>query len=406
MENSMGFRFESTGYTSKSIDKFIKKIFLFLCPILFLLSEKSSIFHFLDALHVKHFVIMLVVFVGVIANINQIKKFKEVRNILLMTGILFLISSFLQLSHGRFEFYSIEEIYYFLIPIFFSSLVLIEFNQKDIDLYFFILTCVLIFCYIDHTFINNPGLSFENLKKMFDLRLLIMESNSPINSESGIATYFMMLLLYYGFKNKKRMMIICFIGVLFCYKRIPTIFALLYMAYYLLFRNKNWKSVNRFIYISTIVIFAILPLCLEFFYSASFAKWFTSITGLEFDTFTMTRYQIVTLVRNNNIMHMGLGSITNFLEVLGLPGQTSLHSDILRIYYECTILGSIILSLIMFKITKRNIYSYILILFLVCQMIFDHPLGVGTISIWIIAYPILLYFNKQYEKKSLIKKGE
>jgi O-antigen ligase len=136
-----------------------------------------------------------------------------------------------------------------------------------------------------------------------------------------------------------------------------------------------------------------------------FAFWFESKYDVDFNEFTMTRFYIVNMVIDANLTNYGLGTVTHYLEVLGNEGQTNMHNDILRIYMETTIIGSIVFTYCFFKITTKNIYSYILMLFMFVELYVAHFLGPATILFWIFVYFDIFYFNSELILKSPKKKS-
>ena len=192
-------------------------------------------------------------------------------------------------------------------------------------------------------------------------------------------------------------LIISFIGAFICFKRIPTLFCILYFIIDLILNNKNKiYKINKNIINFFILIFTILPIILRLIYTDSFAAWFYSTFEIDFNLFTMTRMDIVSSVLNNNsFINYGLGSITNFLIERGVDGQMNMHSDILRIYIECSIIGSFFMTKNLLNICKRNYYSILIMIFIMVQMAFNPTLGAGSISMWILIYLVIFNINNE-----------
>ena len=135
-----------------------------------------------------------------------------------------------------------------------------------------------------------------------------------------------------------------------------------------------------------------------------FAFWFESKYDVDFNEFTMTRFYIVNMVIDANLTNYGLGTVTHYLEVLGNEGQTNMHNDILRIYMETTIIGSIVFTYCFFKIASKNIFSYFLMLFMFVELYLAHFLGPATIIFWIFVYYNIFYFNSELILKTPSRK--
>ena len=156
------------------------------------------------------------------------------------------------------------------------------------------------------------------------------------------------------------------------------------------------KMVDKRIPILLTVVFCLAPFLVFFICTDEFALWFYTKFGLDFNKFTMTRFDIINTVIDANLPNYGLGTVTDYLERRGVPGQTNMHNDILRIYMECTLLGSIIFTKNYFKMAEKNWFSLLTMIFIFMELFVAHFLGPGTISFWTIAYLDIYTFNNDY----------
>ena len=123
----------------------------------------------------------------------------------------------------------------------------------------------------------------------------------------------------------------------------------------------------------------------------------------------MTRTDIINTVKEANLTNYGLGTVTNFLEKRNVPGQTNMHSDLLRIYMECTIVGTFLYIRYYFEIAKKNYMSFILMMYFFFGLAINHYISPGSTPFLILLFDLIFYFNnestskKQYKSKFIMK---
>ncbi len=369
--------------------------------IVYLLSEGCPyVFDWLDKLHIKHFLLMFSIFLG-ITNFkrNKAEKWSDniLKIILVNTLILYVISLLYQIWNGAFKFYAIEEVYYFLAPLVFVFLLFNRCKNDSIDIYINIFLYVGLFSFVV-TRIQEGVFNLENLKSMFSLKSLFIDSVSAMN-ESDLSVFFMILTIYYAYKGKKGNMILSAIGTFLGYKRIAILFLIAFLIIYRIIKNKH-KKVNTCIFILTILVFISAPFIVYYMCNDSFAMWFYNRFGIDFNEFTMTRFEIINTVIDADLNNYGLGTVTNFLEIRNHAGQTNMHNDILKIYMETGIIGTISFTLSYFIICRKSYFSYLIMLFIFIELFVAHFIGVGTVSFWILAYLTIFEINKDVYRKN------
>lgn len=378
-----------------------KSQLLFACIIcFFVLCEFCSPFYLLDRLHLKHFFFIAVVFVfGIKLFKNRghnILMWDELRLVLITAGVLYGISLLFQLYHKEFKLYSIEEVYYLIMPIVFATIVF-NYNRKDnVD---FIMTMVLVTCYFSFviTRIDRGTLTVENLKKMFSFQALFVDSTSAM-IESDLSNFFMLLFLFFAFRKCKWRCIFSGIGVFLGYKRFAVLY-LLIMLFVIRFVPRDKKANNKIV-MTAVVVFCLAPFAVYYMCTDTFANWFFNKFKIDFNQFTMTRFYIINIVIDANLKNYGLGTVTAFLESRGIVGQTNMHNDILRIYMECTLLGTIVFTRNYFKMAEKNQYSFLTMLFIFMELFVAHFLGPASTSFWIVAYLSILTFNRASDEEN------
>lgn len=379
-----------------------KRKFIFGFTIMFfILSERCQIwFKWLDDLHIKHFLLIILcvysVFIITKEKKNEKLEFtKETKSILLCTIILYVISIFFQIANESFKLYSLEEVYYCLAPIIFVfCLFNVTKKNKDVEIYMDIILYTGLFSFFV-TRIFQGTLSVANIIKLFDVKALFIDSISAIN-ESDLSVFFMVLTIYYAYKNKKGKMILSAVGTFLGYKRMAVLYLIIFLIInkFVFYKNGTKKEVKKGIYYVTVILFILAPYLVYYMCEDSFASWFYHKFGIDFNQFTMTRFDIINTVIDAKIKNFGLGTVTHFLEVRGVPGQTNMHNDILKIYMECGIIGTITFTTTYFNLARKNYYSYLIMLFIFIELFVAHFLGVGSVSVWILIYIAIFDINR------------
>ena len=356
---------------------------LITCAI-FVLSEYCPELHILDQLHFKHILLSIAVFIfgwDLIDNRKNRCLVYEVKQILTCVGILYFITVIFQVKNMEFKSYSLGEVYYLIAPL---LLVWIFFNYISLDRIanvidvLFYASCIAFFVRFANTF------SLAALKQ-----ISFIDSSSPF--ESDMAQFFLLYCFYYFYTRQTWKSTISVILCFLCFKRFTLV-----MLIILLIINKfipHHKKVPKIVLLITMGLFIAAPFLVYAMCTDSFARWFYLQFGIDFDYFTMTRFQIINTVIDANLTNYGLGTVTNYLEQRGAAGQLNMHNDILRIYMECTIVGTITFTVQYFKIVKDNIFSFLVMLYAFMELFVAHYIGPGTTSFWIIAYLLIFYFN-------------
>ena len=354
---------------------------------------------------IKHVLVVFTCACGLISLPKQkYTKFNwELKYILFASVFLYVISIFFQLYNQSFKSYSLKEFYFLITPVIFIYCLFNLFSRKELERWMDVLFYFSCFVFVGkYALTQYSDFSVSGLIQMFNWRNLILDSVSPLSSESDTGVLMMIFDFYYIFKNDKRKIIIASLLAFFGYKRFVCLFLILFLIISP-FMSRGKKPKYYWV-VTTIVIFLFLPSTVYIMCTDEFAFWFESKYDVDFNEFTMTRFYIVNMVIDANLTNYGLGTVTHYLEVLGNAGQTNMHNDILRIYMETTIIGSIVFTCCFFKIASKNIFSYFMMLFMFVELYVAHFLGPATIIFWIFVYYNIFYFNSELILKSPVKK--
>ena len=249
----------------------------------------------------------------------------------------------------------------------------------------FYLALIFFFYVIIYQILSGSGLSEINP----------LESFSPF--ESGLAPYFVFFEIYYLAKNDKKKVLLCALLSILSLKRLCLLKAILLLTF--LFK-KNVKQVPKVIYYASISLFILAPLIVEFIYSDIGVALIEDVTGMNISLLTMSRNSLTAFVLDEVESHnYGLGTtvalITEGAGDLAIAG--SLHSDILRIYLEGTILSTIVFTVSYFKMIRNYaFYPFLIIFHYFSEGLFNHyMLGAGNTCQLILFYLLLYFLNRQ-----------
>lgn len=339
-------------------------------------------------------IMFMIVLIRKKINTNFLYEFKWI--FIAILGLTF-ITIIMQVING-FNSYSINEVIYFITPLFFVLAYLQVDRGVDID---HILNVVFLIYIIEFFVENISTLSLSGI-----LSISFANSYSPYESE--LAFFWVIYIIYYFYRNK---LINVFIAWIFNYlslKRFSFLCATIFVVLMLLQRLINLFSrtnrniiVNKKVSYLIIVMFVLIPVILKSLLNDGFQQWFYNLTGMDIDEFMVTRFTRMELVVNNPyFVNTGLGSTTVYLTdyyqgvfIGTVHDNFNLHNDIFRIFIECGLPGTIIFTICYFKATKFKTFSVFLMTYLFAEMIVNHLIGAGTVDFWIVAYLILYRLN-------------
>lgn len=181
--------------------------------------------------------------------------------------------------------------------------------------------------------------------------------------ESGMADVFFIAFYYYYVRNKKIRCGLAFIFNFLSFKRIHVVFSIGFLLFGWVFRVFKKTDVNK-VYLNCVKVFFMLsPIVINFLVSDEFAQWFNkTFTDLDYASFTMGRFDQIIAILNYDMSTRGLGVINYYLEEQNAFVKI-MHCDLLRVYLETTIIGLVVFVNSYMNVTKKNIYSNILVVF-------------------------------------------
>ena len=304
--------------------------------------------------------------------------------LLIFGGItfLFVITAILQMING-FNSYAINEAVYYYTPLIFIIVYSQISEEQDVETilnYLFVLYVIV--------FLKNFAgqLTLANLKS-----ISFANSYSPFESE--LAFVFLIFECFYLYMGKRKNAIISLILCILSFKRISMLAAIAFFIF------SKWivvkKAVNKKIVIVTTVVFVLLPVLTCLMLNDTFEAWFYQTFHVTLNEITLTRSSRIEAVINSGQIKYGLGSVTTYLTkyLNALHGSNfsnrNLHNDLVKIYLECGILGSIVFTYIYMKAASVSRMLFVMMCYIFFECYFNHLFGAGSTDIWILIYLIM-----------------
>lgn len=304
--------------------------------------------------------------------------------LLVFGGITFLfaITAILQMING-FNSYAINEAVYYYTPLIFIIVYSQISEEQDVETilnYLFVLYVIV--------FLKNFAgqLTLANIKS-----ISFANSYSPFESE--LAFVFLIFECFYLYMGKRKNAIISLILCILSFKRISMLAAIVFFIF------SKWivvkKAVNKKIVIVTTVVFVLLPVLTCLMLNDTLEAWFYQTFHVTLNEITLTRSSRIEAVINSGQIKYGLGSVTTYLTkyLNALHGSNfsnrNLHNDLVKIYLECGILGSIVFTYIYMKAASVSRMLFVMMCYVFFECYFNHLFGAGRTDIWILIYLIM-----------------
>lgn len=301
--------------------------------------------------------------------------------LLIFSGItvLFAITAVLQIMNG-FNSYAINEAVYYYTPLMFIivySQLANEVQIENIFNYLFIL-------YIVVFFKNFAGqLTLANIRS-----ISFAKSYSPFESE--LAFVFLIFECYYLYMGKRKNALLSLILCIFSFKRICMLVAVA------IFVLSKWlvekKPVSKKVIVIAVAFFVLLPVLTCLMLNDTFEAWFYQTFHVTLYEATLSRSARIEAVINSDQIKYGLGSVTSYLTkyLNAMHGSNfasrNMHNDLVQMYLECGIFGSIIFTYVYMKAASVSRMSFVLMCYIFFECYFNHLFGAGCTHIWVLVY--------------------
>lgn len=224
--------------------------------------------------------------------------------------------------------------------------------------------------------------------------------------ESELVNIFLPLAFYYLFVKVN--IPLAFLSAFFCHLSMKRLHELFLFLFIFLFFFKIWRRIKipgRLLVVITVAL-CLFPVALDkLVLSPSFSSWFVDKFGVSLNAFTLGRENIYMSMRENLSMINGLGDSRPV--TFAIFGGDDMHNDILRLYYECTLLGSCSFIAMYMYISKGSNYSLLYMLYPMTVMMMSPMLSSieGMTCVYIILVAIKAKYNYRRENKNVLLDG-
>lgn len=328
----------------------------------------------------KYFFLLGASFAFCISQRSKKKIFsREFRILMFYYIIIAIISIIAAIWSQRFTFRTIKEFCFILTPIIFVYCAINSLSKNEILLMAKFSVIIYVISY------------FIEIRSNFSISMAInaIRNFSLLGGQASFAydyyetSHFpdpmMALFCYFCYykKNNRKWIWISYISILLMNKRLIILFATLILIFTYL---PNWKKiisikVDKRIYVLTVIIFALSPFFVIKLITSDLGIWFSKITGLNMADFWMGRDNMVLYYINHHFQSYGLGSTYDFTGAM-------LEIESIKMYLETTVIGSVLLSFCYWKITNRNFYSMLVMLYIFLNINTSTSLTTGAFA-WI-----------------------
>lgn len=227
--------------------------------------------------------------------------------------------------------------------------------------------------------------------------------NSTSYFESSIFA-FPMLVLFFFFsyyrknKNNKYYWIGSFILTLLTFKRMIMVWAIILfiidnIVELRVIVKKRWKYILAAIFIFATVIYY------QALRDIGLGKVIVDTLGLDLESGTMGRKWFLSLLLNRQYSTFGYGSSSIVLgEIFNLGDIKYLEMDLVKIYLELGIICLSIFTIYLWKITKDNLFSIIMMLSIFMNLLVSHSLT--NPFEWTIVYLTIIYISQDSSNRN------
>lgn len=306
---------------------------------------------------------------------------------LVFTFCFFVISAFVQCIHLDFRLYLITGLVRIALPIVNAFLFVNTIDERDWKYFFNVLLFrfVVHFVWQNYSYLNLSGLRSVSWG----------DSNSDM--ESSMAHDFLIMEMYYLYRDEKKKALFCVALCMLSMKRLSFILApVLYVVSSRVPKNVEVKK----IYCNLLKAVAIVsPFLIILLYSKISQRWFANTFHVDLNLVMTGRLRIYEIMRESMPYYNGYGSINSFLSQYvmrqyGTTWNAILHNDFLRLYFETTIVGVVVFTNNIVEIAKKEYWFFFMIGYLILVAITSHILN--YFSVWITFYMIVMSHSKRY----------
>ncbi len=345
---------------------------------------------------IKYLICLVGILVGSVTLLHKKKNtvmVYELEKILQICFIFLIVTVFFSLLAGKWNDRAATELILMVLPIVYAFFLVNALSVKQINVCMGIILLISMCAYL---FDLHMGFG-EFISALFSMNPEVSYSSLESSVFAGVSIALALYYLYY--RNNKIFCLLSVLFVFFTFKRLAMLVVIL-----LIFLPKIVdcsKKITKRTLLLTKIFIMIFSVAYFMLLTPEVASWVQNHWNFSLDNFTMGRSWRFRLVyKNPNFINTGLGSTWEFLHKYW---DFSMEMDIIRLMLEVTPLGVFFLINNMLDIAKKNRYCFIVMIYLIFNLITSHSLA--NMFSWLMFYFIIgtiVYRSSTYHPKPII----
>jgi hypothetical protein len=233
-----------------------------------------------------------------------------------------------------------------------------------------------------------------NLNMSSIMAISFSDSVSPF--EADASNTWSLIFMYYYVKKKPMMSLLCAVMCYLTLKRLNVVFVLVVLIFGWALRR--FRATDTLIHLC-MLIFIVSPVLINYFTSDAFVEWFDSTFEKSFYDLTSGRSQQLAEARDYPESKLGLGMVNKLLERHGHYVKI-LHSDLLRVYWETTFLGLVVLTVTFFNLVKINHNIYFLAVMGLAFLLLFASVNLAITENWLLIFMHAVYMGRESRQEA------
>ena len=319
---------------------------------------------------------------------------EELKLILIPIIVMIIISFGKQVAYSDYSISRMANILYLILPAIDAfAITNTTKDESELKEYIYIMFARMVLLFI---LANQGNFTLSALQA-----ITFSDSNSSV-FESSMAHELFFMVIVFKYLKKEKLAIISGLLCMLCFKRLSFILSLGVLLFYN--RIPKDKEVKKGLLNIAKIAFIVSPLFILFLVSDKGASWFVRTFGIDLNVFTTGRMYYINLVKARMSYFAGYGSTHEFLaKVYRDDYVTSIHCDVLRITWECTIVSLIIYVNNMLSLVKKHYILFFMMLYCLIECVISHFMeGMTT---WLLVYIFIYLVNNRSYTNNLIERN-
>lgn len=311
---------------------------------------------------------------------------KEIKLIIVPIIVMILISFVKQVYYNDLSLSRLSNILYIILPAIDAfAIINTAKDKKELEEYVYIMFIRMVMLFL----LQNWGNFTVNA-----LRAITFSNSDSSVFESSMAHELFFMVIVFKYLKKDKYAIISAILCMLCFKRLSFLLSIVVLVFYN--RIPKDKPVNKILLRCMKVFFILTPFVILFLVSDSGRLMFSRVFGLDINVFTTGRVYYINLVKSHMPYFAGYGSTHEYLaKVYRDDYVTSIHCDVVRIMWECSLVSLIVYINNMIELVKKNYVLFFIMMYCLLECVVSHFME-GMTS-WLLIYIFIYLVNSDHQ---------